>query len=173
MHRVTQVGRTDFPSQLRKPRQVITFLSFNSLIHKVKIGYKTEQENVYRVWTKDPRTHRELSQRSESGQFSSIGSLFNFDMCRYLFEDESQICSFSKTHHVRFPNKPTASHSVAPNHTGRCSWDSNLQSSRENRAVESSLCRLYSMGNMHLWGATQQALQLGHKNGPGWERSGD
>lgn len=30
------VGRTDFSSQLRKPRQVTTFLSFNSLIHKVK-----------------------------------------------------------------------------------------------------------------------------------------
>lgn len=49
MCRVTQVGRTDFSSQLRKPRQVTTFLSFNSLIHKVKIGYKTEQENVYSV----------------------------------------------------------------------------------------------------------------------------
>jgi len=169
MHRVAQVGRTDFPSQLRKPRQVTTFLSFNSLIHKVKIGYKTEQENVYSVWTKDPRTENSAND-SESGQFSSIRSLFNFDMCRSLFEDESQICNFSKTHHVRFPNKPTASHSMAPNHTGRCSWNSELPS-RENRAVESSVWRLYSMGNMSLWGATEQVIQLGHKNGPGMERS--
>ena len=137
---MARVGRADFPSQLRKLGQATTFLSFSSFIQEVKIvptskGYKTEQENVHTVWIKDSDTHKELSEEQWSGIFSLIRSLCNFILNLSIslwgwVSIREQFWNFSKTHHVRFQNRPISGHPVAPNYTGRCWWDSDPPASR-------------------------------------------